>query len=136
MRSIFVDTAAWIALVDKRDSLHNQAWKVFDNLKEQHIQLVTTQFVVIEVADGLSSPPLRESAISFLDQLRLNPLMEFVEVSPELYAEGWKLYKQRPDKEWGLTDCTSFVTMTRFEIAEAFTSDHHFEQAGFQKLLH
>ena len=38
-------------------------------------------------------------------------------------------------KEWGLTDCTSFVVMMESQITQAFTSDHHFEQAGFEKLL-
>jgi hypothetical protein len=30
---------------------------------------------------------------------------------------------------------TSFVVMTQEHITQAFTSDHHFEQAGFVKLL-
>jgi len=50
-------------------------------------------------------------------------------------ASGWTLYQQRPDKEWGLTDCISFVVMQEQGISEAFTSDHHFTQAGFTILL-
>jgi predicted nucleic acid-binding protein len=50
-------------------------------------------------------------------------------------ADGWALYCARPDKEWGLTDCISFTLMTQRGIREAFTSDHHFEQADFRKLL-
>ncbi len=49
--------------------------------------------------------------------------------------EGWMLYSQRPDKDWGLTDCISFAVMTQEGITQAFTSDRHFEQAGFTKLL-
>ena len=51
------------------------------------------------------------------------------------YKTGWQLYSQRLDKEWGLTDCISFAAMTRENIVTAFTSDHHFEQAGFAKLM-
>jgi len=48
---------------------------------------------------------------------------------------GWQLYCDRLDKEWSLTDCVSIAVMERDQIKEAFTSDHHFEQAGFIKLL-
>jgi len=44
-------------------------------------------------------------------------------------------YQERMDKEWGLTDCISFVVMKERKITEAFTSDRHFEQAGFTNLL-
>lgn len=42
---------------------------------------------------------------------------------------------KRPDKDWGLTDCISFAVMTQEGITQALTSDRHFEQAGFTKLL-
>jgi predicted nucleic acid-binding protein len=38
-------------------------------------------------------------------------------------------------KKWSFTDCTSFVTMRELRIADAFTSDRHFLQAGFTPLL-
>ena len=43
-------------------------------------------------------------------------------------------YQDRPDKEWGLTDCVSFVLMEREAITEALTADEHFRQAGFEAL--
>ena len=49
--------------------------------------------------------------------------------------EGLALFEARPDKSWGLTDCTSFVVMQRDGIRDALTSDHHFAQAGFRALL-
>jgi hypothetical protein len=61
--------------------------------------------------------------------------MEIVHVSEDLVERGWQLCKQRPDKEWGLTDCISFVVMGERSIYETFTTDHHFEQAGFVRLL-
>jgi len=45
------------------------------------------------------------------------------------------LYSSRPDKDWGVTDCASFVTMKDRAITEALTVDRHFEQAGFCALL-
>jgi hypothetical protein len=48
---------------------------------------------------------------------------------------SWQLLKSRPDKNWSLTDCISFVVMQGRGIKAAFTADRHFEQAGFECLL-
>jgi hypothetical protein len=48
---------------------------------------------------------------------------------------GLDLYRSRPDKDWPLTDCISFVVMAQRGITEALTGDHHFRQAGFTPLL-
>jgi predicted nucleic acid-binding protein len=50
---------------------------------------------------------------------------------PETFTQGIELYRNRPDKNWSLTDCISFVVMKREGITEALTGDRHFEQAGF-----
>ena len=55
--------------------------------------------------------------------------------SRELFDRGLQLFSDRPDKEWSLTDCISFVVMGERSLTEALTSDHHFEQAGFTVLL-
>ncbi len=99
------------------------------------MRVVTTEFVLLEVADGLSNPPSRKGTIAFIEELRREPTIEIVPLSGSLLDKGWALYQQRPDKEWGLTDCTSFVVMQEQGILEAFTSDHHFAQAGFAILL-
>lgn len=46
-----------------------------------------------------------------------------------------RLFEQRPDKEWSLCDCTSFVVMQELSITQALSTDHHFDQAGFTALL-
>jgi predicted nucleic acid-binding protein len=50
---VFVDTAAWIALINQRDALHNSALEISKNLRQKQVSLVTTEFVLLEVADGL-----------------------------------------------------------------------------------
>lgn len=77
----------------------------------------------------------RSKAIKLIDGLRLLPTLQIVEADTTILADGWRLYSQRLDKDWSLTDCISMVVMQRDDIKEAFTSDHHFEQAGFSKLL-
>ena len=135
MLNVFVDTAAWIALLNANDALHAQAQQVMRTLRHQNTHLVTTEFVLLEVADALSAPSVRSRTVTFIEGLRQLPILRVVPASQDLLTEGWALYGQRPDKDWGLTDCTSFVVMTQEQISQAFTSDHHFEQAGFVSLM-
>lgn len=135
MLKVFVDTVAWIALLNVSDALHAQARQIMSTLRQQRARLVTTEFVLLEVADALSAPAIRARTVTFINGLRQLTVLQIVPASPTLLAEGWTLYSQRLDKEWGLTDCTSFVVMTQEQITQAFTSDHHFEQVGLVKLL-
>jgi len=41
----------------------------------------------------------------------------------------------RQDKTYSLCDAVSFVLMRRRHLTEAWTTDRHFEQEGFQRLL-
>jgi uncharacterized protein len=132
---VFVDTAAWIALFNKKDELHDRAIQIRKELRQQKASLVTTEFVLIEVADGLCNASIRKQTIDFIDSLYRFPKLQIIQVSHDLVAQGWLLYKQRPDKGWSLTDCISFVVMEQLKIKQAFTCDRHFEQAGFINLL-
>jgi predicted nucleic acid-binding protein len=135
VEKIFVDTAAWLALLNKDDDLHRQAQQVMQTLRRQHAALLTTEFVLLEVADALSAPAHRERTVKFINGLRQLPLLTILPASQSLWAAGWKLYSDRLDKDWSLTDCISFVIMTQERLTQAFTSDRNFEQAGFVKLL-
>lgn len=135
MPSVFVDTVAWIALLNANDALHAQAQQVMTALRHQNAYLVTTEFVLLEVADALTAPSVRAQTIAFIEGLRELPILHIVPASQDLLAEGWMLYGRRSDKDWGLTDCISFVIMAQEQVAQAFTSDHHFEQAGFTNLM-
>lgn len=130
-----MDAVAWIADANKRDALHVRTRQVMSKLRQQHVAFVTTEFVLLEVANAFGRLPLRLLAIPYLNTLRGLPDLEIIPANSSLLADGWALYNQRLDKEWSLTDCTSFVVMAREQILEAVTSDHHFQQAGFVRLL-
>jgi len=71
----------------------------------------------------------------FIDDAIKFPTFIIIPFSGELFRRGLGLYLRRPDKEWSLTDCISFVVMEAEEIGDALTGDKHFEQAGFNALL-
>lgn len=67
--------------------------------------------------------------------MRRDPKVRVIEASASLLDRGLSLFRQRPDKGWGATDCISFCVMADYAITRALTSDHDFEQAGFEALL-
>ena len=91
--------------------------------------------MLTEVGDAFSAPENRPAFLELLDTLKASPDARIIGPSPELFERGVDLFRQRPDKEWSLTDCISFVVMRDASLTEALTGDHHFEQAGFRALL-
>ncbi|MDW8307945.1 MAG: hypothetical protein RMK20_01075 [Verrucomicrobiales bacterium] len=70
-----------------------------------------------------------------MEDLLASPHTRLVSINPELRQRELELYSSRAAKTRGLVDCASFVVMEQEGIAEAFTTDRHFEQAGFECLL-
>ena len=135
MSQVFVDTAAWLALLNQSDRLHQQAKAVEKSLKVNRRLWVTTDFILIEVADALCRVSQRSQTAKLIKNLKKLKSVFVVALDPELLEQGLALYESRLDKDWGLTDCISFVVMEQRGITEAFTSDRHFEQAGFTRLM-
>lgn len=135
MSEVFIDTAAWLALLNQSDSFHQQAKEIEQSLKANKRRWVTTDFILIEIADALCQISQRSQTAKLIKNLKNLKSIIVIELDQELLQQGLELYESRLDKNWGLTDCISFVVMQRREITEAFTCDQHFEQAGFIRLM-
>lgn len=135
MNEVFVDTAAWLALLNESDSFHQKAKEIEKSLKGSRRLWITTDFILIEVADALCSVSQRSQTAKLIRNLKKLKSVFVVTLDTKLLEKGLALYESRLDKDWGLTDCTSFVVMQQRGITEAFTSDRHFEQAGFVRLM-
>ena len=98
-------------------------------------RLLTTEWVFVELADALSAPGARSTAVAFLKAVRADPLFEIVGYVPAVYQAGFDLFANRPDKAWSLTDCITFAVMTERKLSDALTANHHFEQAGFRAVF-
>jgi uncharacterized protein len=133
--AIFLDTAYIFALVNTRDQWHARARQWQAVLTAERRPLLTSAFVLMEIGDGLAAVGFRRQAVQVLDTLAASSLVEVVPATSELYAAGLELYRNRHDKDWGLTDCTSFELMRQRGLREALTTDEHFQQAGFRVLL-
>ncbi len=132
---VFLDAAYAIALSVPKDQYHVRAISLADELEASKTRMVTTRAVMLEIGNALSKLRYRQAALELLESLEADPDVEIIPLSEELYTQAFHLYCNRPDKEWGLTDCVSFVVMQDRQITEALTTDDHFQQAGFQALL-
>lgn len=132
MTKCFADAVYFIALLNSADSNHPRALELSRTLKTE---VVTTSWVLAEVASALSDPRTRLTFADFVDHLKAMPQVTIVPATQIDFDEGLKLYRQRPDEEWSLVDCISFLTMNRYGITGALTFDLHFVQAGFQALM-
>ena len=135
MAEVFLDTAYAIALSSPNDLFHHRAIQLAEQIEAQGIQLVTTRAVLLEIGNALSRQRHRDAAITLLDALEADPNVEIIPLSEQLYTRALRLYRERPDKDWGLTDCVSFVVLQDRTITEALTTDEHFQQAGFRMLM-
>ncbi len=132
---IFLDTAYAIAVITPSDDFHVQAVSLAYKLKAAGTRLITTQAILLEIGNAFSKHRYRQNTIDLLDSLEADPNIKIIQISKSLYLQAFQLFKERSDKEWGLTDCVSFVVMQQRRITQALTADKHFEQAGFQALL-
>ncbi len=131
MTRVFADTFYFLALLNKHDDAHAKAVS-FSGLIDE---LVTTEWILTELADGLASSRHRAVFLHTRQELLADANAQVISFEKGLYDEGILLYSNRADKDWSLTDCISFVAMKRASVIDALTGDHHFEQAGFVALL-
>jgi len=129
---VFADSFYYLALMNPDDENHQRALEISESLWQP---IVTTIWVLTEVGDAHAEPALRPNFLNLLRLLRADATCTILPPSPELFEAGVKLFSERPDKTWPLTDCISFAAMTQLGIPEALTGDHHFEQAGFRLLF-
>ena len=134
-RIVFLDTSYAIALSSPSDQLHESAVGAAEIIESERASLVTTRAVTLEIGNALSKLKYRRAAVELLQSLEDDPTVEIIPLTEELYERASRLYGSRADKEWGMTDCFSFVVMQERGLTEALTADEHFSQAGFRALL-
>jgi uncharacterized protein len=132
MTAVFADASFYIAWMNPQDEFHSEA----DRLAENYFgEIFTSEYVLMEVGNWLSRAKDKSFFVRLLDYLKEDLQTTIIPAFPELFQEGFRLFSQRADKDWSMTDCISFYLMKERGIYEAFASDHHFEQAGYRILL-
>jgi len=130
--TVFADAFFYLALINRRDAYHP---RVAEYARTYRGEVLTTEWILTEVADALAASQARRQVRSMFEALSKDSATHIIPASPALFAQGLQLYDQRPDKAWSLTDCISFVVMKEAGLQDALTGDGHFTQAGFAPLF-
>ena len=135
MKSVFVDTLYWVAIVRPHDS-----WKEAAETARQSIGeaiLVTTDEVLSEFLAAMSGggAEIRRRAVATVRQILASPQVTVIPQSRQSFTAALDLYADREDKAYSLTDCISMNAMRSLGIGEVLSNDHHFEQEGFGVLI-
>ena len=132
MNAVFADSFYYIALLNPDDSAHEIAVRHTEALSTP---VVTTAWVLAEVADALCLPTRRQAVVELIRVVRLGRGARLIPARQRQFERGFELFGRRGDKSWSLTDCISFVTMKELGLRSALTADRHFIQAGFKALM-
>ena len=129
---MLLDTAGLLCLFHEAEPFHGEAREAY---RAAHVRLthayVLAEFIALAQARRLPRP----AALAFLIDLVANPDIETVWVDEALHQQAMALMQARPDKTYSLCDAVSFVLMRERNVGDALTTDRHFAQEGFRKLL-
>ena len=137
MHEVFCDTSYWRALIDHEDPYRSAAVEAKMQLKRDTV-LVTTEPVMNEFLNAVSShgPHIRSLALTLVDRLRASHVDGvLVHIDHTWFDDALTLWRKRMDKGWSLTDCHSMLVMKARNISLVLTTDHHFQQGGFNVLM-
>lgn len=133
---LFVDTSAWVAMTDRRDSYHASA-VAFNQEIARQVTLVVSDYILDETYTLLLNNTGYDLTVKFkqkLDVLIQQGIVELIWITPAITKPSWRIFEQfNRDQQWSFTDCTSYVVMKNHGITEVFTLDHHFSQMGFNR---
>lgn len=132
MNTAFADTSYYLALVNSLDHHHTAACQWTSQFSGTS---VTTAWVITELANAMSQAANRPFFLSLLRDLQNDARVTIVQPTKDVFDRGLSLYSRRPDKDWSLTDCISFLVMEDYGLTDAATLDHHFSQAGFSIVI-
>jgi len=129
---LLLDTSGLLAFFDTGAKQHADA-VIYMNAAPTLLthSYVLAEFVALATARGHS----RAAMLTFVTGLQSNPDVEVVYVDETLHNDGLTFLQSRLDKTWSLCDAVSFLLMQQRGLTDALTTDHHFEQAGFVRLL-
>jgi uncharacterized protein len=130
---VLLDTSGLLCFLHQDEAQHKTAVGLISNYNGRFI---THNYVLAElIALALVRRFPRSTVLIYSLELMENPNVEMVWVDEILHREAMDLLLVRQDKTYSLCDAISFVLMRKKGIREALTTDRHFEQEGFTRLL-
>jgi uncharacterized protein len=129
---MLLDTSGLLCVHHRGEMQHGDAQTLFRAapLRLTH-SYVLAEFIALAQVRRLD----RAAALAFVSELQDNPLIQVIWVDELLHRAAIELLHRQLDKTYSLCDAISFLIMHERGLVEALTTDRHFEQAGFRRLL-
>ncbi len=131
---VFVDTSAFLAIENHRDTRHEEALTLRERLVGVGRSLMTSDYVLDESYTIIRQRAGHRIAVGFGEGIRASRLVRIEFLQVETLEQAWAIFKRFADKDFSFTDCTSFALMRRLGLREALAFDGHFLQAGFSEI--
>lgn len=128
--TVFVDTSAFLAVLDADDESHARADVAWRKLLDSEDTLATTNYVLVETF-ALVQSRLGLDAVRVLQQDVL-PALRVIWVEADLHGAATTALLTANRRRLSLVDCVSFETMRRHGIQRVFAFDRHFAEQGFE----
>ena len=129
---IFVDTSAFLAVLNASDSNHDRARKVWARLVRARAELVCTNYVLAETLT-LAQSRFGQAAVEAFQE-NVVPLLQIEWINENLHQEIVNTVLTAEKPRVSVVDATSFETVKRLKIDAVFAYDYHFAEQGFKCL--
>jgi len=130
--SVFLDTSGIVAVIDRNDSNHARADRLWRRILASEESLVTSNYVLVEtfalIQHRIGIEAVRELVRDVVPVLTIRWIGEEQHNS----ATGAVIAAGR--RRLSLVDCTSFEVMKELGIRRCFAFDPHFREQGFECL--
>lgn len=127
--TIFTDTSAFYALLDRTQARHAQAGQIWSHLLDQREHLVCSNYVVVEATTLLQRRLGLQAARDFTHNIV--PLLQIEWVTPTTHTVALQTLFGINERDLSLVDCVSFVMMNQLGINTVFAFDRLFIRQGF-----
>lgn len=132
MKSVFIDTSAFVALRNSSEAEHEKARSALAGLIANGVALFTSNYVFAETYTALMVRVGRSEAIEWGRRFRDGGAIDLVHLDRTTEQRAWEILERHDDKRWSYVDATSFALIERDGASEAFAFDAHFAQRGLQ----
>jgi uncharacterized protein len=130
--SVFVDTSALIAVIDRADERHAAAKRVLEGLRDRGEFPVCHNYILVETSAVISKRFGFEAVREF--ERDIVPVLKVVWVTSDLHGAAVAVQMAAGRRGLSLVDCASFEVMRRAGIQTAFAYDPHFEEFGYRTI--
>ena len=128
--NIFIDTAAFLAVLNANDQFHSSARHTWDEILSSDSPLFSSNYVILETTALLQHRFGIEALRLF--EIDILPVVEIAWVDETIHKQGLSALLAANRRDLSLVDCTSFEIMRQTGMDRVFTFDPHFREQGFK----